>query len=213
MRWLHAGLLVVLRGRFRTRVCGLWGWQIAPDVHIGFSFVGAQRVVLASESRIGHFNVFKSLDHLSLGCDASILNFNIISGGPYTEWPRSFTAGESARIRSNHYFDAGGGIQIGDGTTIAGRGVQVWTHGKNGTDFDDEMEPGAVSIGNRCYIGAGAIITPKSSVGDGSLVGAGAVVAGDLRPFTGHVLVGVPARSKGLARKGPRHPLATEPGR
>lgn len=49
-----------------------------------------------------------------------------------------------------------------------------------------------VTIGDRVFIGYGAVILPGVRVGDDSIVGAGAVVTKDIPPRT--VAVGVPAR-------------------
>ena len=48
------------------------------------------------------------------------------------------------------------------------------------------------TIGNRVYIGAGAKIIGKLTVGDGARIGANAVVTEDVPP--GCTAVGVPAR-------------------
>ncbi len=47
-------------------------------------------------------------------------------------------------------------------------------------------------VGERCFIGARAIIMPGVRIGDGSIVGAGAVVTRDVPP--GSVVVGNPAK-------------------
>jgi acetyltransferase-like isoleucine patch superfamily enzyme len=49
-----------------------------------------------------------------------------------------------------------------------------------------------VRIGAGCYIGAGATIIDRVTIGEWSTVGAGAVVVGDLPPFV--TAVGVPAK-------------------
>lgn len=52
--------------------------------------------------------------------------------------------------------------------------------------------PGEVSIGDSCWIGARVIILPGVTIGDGTIIGAGAVVTKDCKP--GAVYAGVPAR-------------------
>ena len=49
-----------------------------------------------------------------------------------------------------------------------------------------------VSIGDDCWVGAGAIICPRVTVGEGATIAAGAVVVKDVEPFT--VVGGNPAR-------------------
>lgn len=54
---------------------------------------------------------------------------------------------------------------------------------KNGTDWGGKDD---------AWIGAGSIILPGVTIGEGAVVGAGAVVTKDVPPYT--VVVGVPAR-------------------
>jgi len=54
------------------------------------------------------------------------------------------------------------------------------------------MEKAPVRIGNDVWIGARVIILPGVTIGDGSVVGAGAVVTEDVEPYS--IVGGVPAR-------------------
>lgn len=60
--------------------------------------------------------------------------------------------------------------------------------------------PKPVIIGNDVWIGAQAIILPGVTVGDGAIVGAGAVVAKPVAPFT--IVAGNPARVIGQRESG-----------
>ena len=60
---------------------------------------------------------------------------------------------------------------------------------------DGESETGSkgeVSIGNDVWIGARAIVLSGVTIGDGAIIGAGAVVTRDIPPYA--IAVGVPAR-------------------
>jgi phosphonate metabolism protein (transferase hexapeptide repeat family) len=59
-------------------------------------------------------------------------------------------------------------------------------------EFFDWRRGQVARIGNDTWIGHGAIIMPGVTVGDGSVIGAGAVVTHDVAPYT--VAAGVPAR-------------------
>lgn len=48
-----------------------------------------------------------------------------------------------------------------------------------------------MKIGNRVWIGSGAIILPGITIGDGSIIGAGSVVTKDVAENT--IVAGVPA--------------------
>jgi maltose O-acetyltransferase len=78
-----------------------------------------------------------------------------------------------------------------------GPGVHVYTathpllpEARAGTQNREYQKP--VAIGADCWIGGGAILCPGVTVGDGSTVGAGAVVTRDVPPRS--VAVGNPAR-------------------
>jgi acetyltransferase-like isoleucine patch superfamily enzyme len=92
---------------------------------------------------------------------------------------------------------AGNSIQIGQ-QTILGAGAMVLDtdmHAPIG-DFDWRVEfvtnSKPVKIGRGVFIGARAIILKGVNIGDRALIGAGAVVTGDVP--AGHVAVGNPAR-------------------
>lgn len=91
--------------------------------------------------------------------------------------------------------DGSGGLTIGEGCDISS-GVHVYTHSSarrcvTGRAFAEvEREP--VTIGDRVFIGANAVINMGVTIGDEAVVGAGAVVTRDVPPRT--VVAGVPAR-------------------
>ncbi len=117
-------------------------------------------------------------------------------------WPTEHPgAGVRIRIGSGNYFnrdgiiDANGLVEIGD-DNMFGPGVFI-------TDSNHETKPGVppsalkmevgrVKIGNRCWIGARAIILKDVELGDDCIVGAGAVVTKSFPARS--TIAGVPAR-------------------
>ena len=116
-------------------------------------------------------------------------------------------AGVSSRAAIGAGCCIGFGASIGGGARI---GDQVWIGPGCVVGHDSMLDHGAVMaprstvsgfvhLGACCYIGAGAVVRQKVSVGIGALVGLGAVVLRDVPPGT--VVVGNPAR--GLRRAEP----------
>ena len=103
--------------------------------------------------------------------------------------------GEGTWIGAFTVIDGSGGLVIGRGCDISS-GVQIYTHSSakrcvSGRRFAEvEREP--VRIGDRVFIGAGAVINMGVEIGDEAVIGAGAVVTSDVAPRT--VVAGVPAR-------------------
>lgn len=65
-----------------------------------------------------------------------------------------------------------GAIEIGDGSLVAFKTLLV------ARDPDGTVRP--IKIGRNCFIGGGSIVLPGVTIGDGSIVGAGAVVFTDV---------------------------------
>lgn len=90
-------------------------------------------------------------------------------------------------------------ITIGKGTWIAPN-VGIITTNHDVFCLDNHSEGGDIVIGERCWIGMNSVILPSVSLGDQTIVGAGAVVT---KSFTeGHVIVGgVPAKILKVLKK------------
>lgn len=88
------------------------------------------------------------------------------------------------------------GLTIGDHSMIGG-GVLICgvNHGYSTQDVpmrEQPFEAAPIVIGQDVWVGMGAIILPGVTLGDGSIIAAGAVVASDVP--SGAVVSGVPAR-------------------
>lgn len=104
--------------------------------------------------------------------------------------------GDESWIGQQAFLHSAGGIDIGARVGI-GPAVRIITsrHAEAGRDVPilfSPIERAPVVIEDDCDLGVGAIILPGVRIGRGAQVGAGAVVAEDIPPFS--VAVGVPAR-------------------
>lgn len=102
--------------------------------------------------------------------------------------------GDGSFVNVGCWFEGGGSVDIGR-NVFFGPQVLVITsvHEIDADGLAARMpSPGQVTIGDRCWVGARATILPGVSIGEGTIIGAGAVVTKDCKP--GAVYAGVPAR-------------------
>ncbi len=85
-------------------------------------------------------------------------------------------------------------VIIEDRVSIAPRVTIITSSGPNLSKIRPyvKVANGIVRIKHDAWIGAGAIILPNITIGEGAVVGAGAVVTKDVSSYT--IVVGVPAR-------------------
>jgi maltose O-acetyltransferase len=105
--------------------------------------------------------------------------------------------GDNVGFNYGCYVNGFGGLVVGDDTNF-GPHSMVHTANHRSDDLTRPvteqgwLDEGPVSIGANVWIGMGAIVLPAVTIGDGCIVGAGAVVVKDLEPWS--VCVGNPAR-------------------
>lgn len=80
------------------------------------------------------------------------------------------------------------------------RSHDYWEDATNDEDFFAHRKSRIARIGHDTWIGAGAMIKPEVTLGDGAVVAAGAVVTKDVDPYT--IVAGAPA--KPLRQRQPR---------
>lgn len=108
------------------------------------------------------------------------------------------TVGKGTIIGDNAILDARNGLTIGENVNLSSN-VSIYTeqHNHRSPTFSCNF-PGRkmeVNIGKRAWLGSNCIILPGVTIGEGSVVCAGAVVSKDVEPFT--VVAGIPARKVG----------------
>jgi maltose O-acetyltransferase len=88
-----------------------------------------------------------------------------------------------------------GTITVGKGTHF-GHGVRLLTGAHDSTDPDFGLDPKdrSISIGENCWLASYCIVLGPVRIGDGCVIGAGAVVTKDCEP--GWLYVGNPAVAK-----------------
>ncbi len=126
---------------------------------------------------------------------ASIGEDCVVSDPLYVSHPGRVRLGSRVSIAPCVLLSAsnGAGIEIGDDTMIAAFAILSTTthdHRVPNMRFAGINRP--IVIGRGCWVGLNAIILPGVSVGDGAVIGAGAVVTKDVEPNA--IVVGVPAR-------------------
>lgn len=117
----------------------------------------------------------------------------VLHGDCHIKHPSGIFIGKNAGINDGAYLNGLGGITLGDDVTVSANAMIIST----GLDPASIKAGKAhvsrpVVIGNFVQIGAGATILPGVTIGDNTLIGAGAVVTKDI---VGNCIVaGNPAR-------------------
>jgi UDP-2-acetamido-3-amino-2,3-dideoxy-glucuronate N-acetyltransferase len=151
---------------------------------------------------------YRLLDGVSFGEDVRIGPFTNLYGcsigsgttvGPFVEIQRGATIGERCKIQS-HAFVCNG-VHIGD-EVFVGHGVTFVNDKRPQATNDegqlltgDDWELVSTHVERRASIGSGAVVLAGVRIGEGALVGAGAVVTHDVP--RGVTVAGVPARTLG----------------
>jgi maltose O-acetyltransferase len=102
--------------------------------------------------------------------------------------------GPGCAVNAECWFEGHGRIVIGR-DVLFGSQVMILTsdHGISPAgEVARHATYGEVHIGDRCWIGTRAMIMPGVTIGEGTVIGAGALVTKDCEP--GAIYVGVPAR-------------------
>ena len=148
---------------------------------------------------------YRLLDDVTFGDDVRVASFTNLYGctigdgtrvGPFVEIQRGAVIGSRCKIQSHSFICDG--VEIQD-EVFVGHGVMFINDDRpRATTEDGELQSGddwtllPTVIERRASLGSGAVILGGVRVGEGALVGAGAVVTKDVAP--GETVAGVPAR-------------------
>ena len=110
----------------------------------------------------------------------------------YTEFGLNITVGKNVFINAGCQFQDHGGIVLEDGVLIGHNTVIATLNHDQDFRRRSSLIPKPVRICRDVWIGAGCVICPGVTVGEHSIVAAGAVVTKDVPPDV--VIAGVPAR-------------------
>lgn len=112
--------------------------------------------------------------------------------------PKRITIGEGAVINRGVVLDGRFPLTIGANASISIQTIILTLeHDLSSPEFASVGAP--VSIGERAFIGARAIVLPGVSIGEGAAVAAGSVVTKDVEPYA--IVAGVPAKPIGSRPK------------
>lgn len=194
--WLLAAGLALLRGN----VAVMLGGKLPRAIFLwrGAHWGGIQHVSLGKFIRVGRWarmqawpgGEFRIGNHFSLGDCAVIENGFGINGQR-----GSIVIGDNVGIGAFSFISSPSRVEIGNDCII---GQYLSIHAQNHR-FDGSglirlqgTTENGVKVGNNCWLGAKVTILDGVTVGDGSVIAAGAVVTRDFGP--GSVIGGCPAR-------------------
>ena len=109
----------------------------------------------------------------------------------YTDFGKNIRIGENVFINACCHFQDHGGISIGDCCQIGHNVVFATLDHGLGPDDRRKMHPSPIVLGRNVWVGSNATILRGVTVGDNSVIAAGAVVTKDVP--AGSVVGGVPA--------------------
>jgi UDP-2-acetamido-3-amino-2,3-dideoxy-glucuronate N-acetyltransferase len=157
---------------------------------------------------------YRLIDDVSFGEGVVVQAFTNLYGcrigdntriGPFVEIQRGAVVGANCKIQSHTFICDGVTIEdevfVGHGVMFVNDKTPRSTGPDGRFQADDEWELLPTVVERRASLGSGAVILGGLRVGEGALVGAGAVVTGDVE--AGAVVAGSPARPTASATRSP----------
>src|SRR5215213_3010259 len=127
-----------------------YGYKIGKRVRIGLSIIDAGDCTINDDVRIGHLNIIRGGDEVSLGRYCEIMRMNEINSIPDPEVVNQiypvFFLGDGSVVTTGHKIDFTDRVEIGRRVILGGRNSSIWTHNRQRTM--------PITIGSLVYIGS-----------------------------------------------------------
>src|SRR5579872_741627 len=203
--WMPSALKIFTYRTFLGYKIGR-GVNLGDHVEIGLlAIVQGRSITIGRHSSVGTMS-YVSCERIEIGEDARIRE-QVYVGGPTLPESR-FVLGSRTIILQLANINATKPVIIGDDTGIGGHCL-IFTHGAwlNVLDgYQATYEP--VTLGKSVWLPWRVFVMPGSTIGDGSVIGANSLVAGDIPPCS--LAVGTPAKVIRTAPAFPRTVSAEE---
>lgn len=193
-------LLFALPWGLRRRALSLlFGYDISPSAHIGFSIVRVKACRLGDGARIGHLTMVKGLELLQIDAHGILGDLNWVTGLSLDnrrhflhEASRapSLIIGQHAAVTNRHLLDCTDRVTIGAFSTLGGFWTQILTHAVDLRTSRQSCQP--VVVGAYCFVGTGSVLLKGAVLPDRSVLGAGSVLTKAMSE-PGMLYSGVPA--------------------
>lgn len=192
-------LLLWIGGKVRQRARAFFRGY--PNAFIGRQFRPKSRhqLFLADAVSIGDCVTIDAMaaEGIRIGRRSTIDDYAILRGsGVVRNLGEGITIGENTSIGAYNVILGQGGVSIG-ADCLLGPNVTILSENHNFGDVCSPIRSQGetrirTEVGDNVWIGAGAVVLGGSRIGEGAVVAAGAVVRGDVEPYT--IVGGVPAR-------------------
>lgn len=165
----------------------LFGYSINRTAKIGFSIViPFEQLEMAPGASIGHANLIRGMDAVTLGPRAQIGHLNWIYGIPGYFHHLAHEPGrvvqlvleEGAVITTRHLVDCSAAVVLRAGALVAGAHSQIMSHGIDVAHDRQSTRPIEIGrcsmVSTHCVIVGGAVLPADSVLAPGSMLRAGA---------------------------------------
>ena len=156
--------------------------------------------------RVHETCVLVGLEAMSFGSNVRVDPFAVLTAAGGT-----LSVGDFVHLSSHLFLSAGAGVEIGDFVALS-VGVKLFSRSDDysgqyltnptvPSDYTAPPPAGPVRIGRHAIVGAGTVILPEVTVGEGAAVGANSLVSRSLEPWT--IYAGAPAVRVRARGRGP----------